>query len=172
MWYIKWFNVFLKKRIIIAMHIIYSDNQTIWKIHTIHWFCTDWSNLIILKWNKNFSLHDAMYDIFLCITIRPTDIKFNIVQGTIIYSAHIKFKLNRKHNLDTSMLLMNWLHRLQCTRIRFWNPVKKLSNLNSPNSTQYKGRWPIIYIPNLSSMKRTIWILEHFKELDSVGRNI
>ena len=46
--------MFSSKRNVNAMHITSKGNNTQWKIHKIHLFCTDSSNLTVLKWNKHF----------------------------------------------------------------------------------------------------------------------
>ena len=103
-------------------------------------------------------------------TIPSASTKINRVQEKVIYNELIKFELNRKHCLDTSIFLIIWFHRLQGIRIMFCAPVKKLLILNTPKSIQLVERWPIMYIPKLSSIECTIWILEHFIEFDSIGR--
>ena len=42
----------------------------------------------------------------------PAYIKTEIVQETVINNAHMKFEVNQKHHLDTSVLLIISLHKL------------------------------------------------------------
>ena len=58
--------------------------------------------------------------------MHPAHTKINIVQGTVIYNAHIKFELNRKHRLDSSAFYQ---------RVEFYNKLKL-------NTAQVRGQFP------------------------------
>ena len=76
---------------------LHSSNLTIQKRTQLFLTCRSLCMIICVSCKRNMS---------------PAHIKTNIVCEIIIYNTHIKFELNQKLRLDTSLLLIICLRRL------------------------------------------------------------
>ena len=73
--------------------------------------------------------------------------------GTVIYNILTKFELNRINRLDTRTLLKIWPYKALMLKNLFFCSCKKTI---SPTLTKINRVFPIIYIPNLSSIEYTV----------------